>query len=641
MLDKYMSSKLILKEGLNPRNLFSHQEKAFFELEKYNSKNFSSLISIPTGAGKTLTASFWILKKYLKKEENKRVIWIANRIELLEQALDSFRSNFYSDISDIETLNYKIISSQDSNVSDFFNRDRLIIASISSIQNNSTLDAFVKKMKSFSTEEVLIVIDEAHHTVSNSCVKVINKIKENFPTKLLGLTATPTRTLDAEKTKLFEIYKDGIIYKIDLLEMIINGVLATPIFHEFKTNFSLLDNIDISDEIFDSLSKFNIKDIEKKLLKLAINENRNNFISSKYIENMDKYGQTIIFALNIENAKDLNSLFIKKGIKSAYLISSEFSKIERKKILESFMKKEIQVLINVEILKEGTDIPNIETVFLARPTMSAILMTQMIGRGLRGEKSKIILEDGSVVFGTSKVNIVSFIDDWGGKISWKIPQSIFNEDDNSEESILFCGKNMAKKELMNKLGLNDILKKALLGSQSQSDLTSMIEDITPLGLYFFPLKFDSNNLDFIVFNNELDGYKELEKNIEEESVLFCLDFKHITFLEKKYFLFSSDYNKVQREFNIESCIKYYLHFKSFPKFFCWSDKEKTNINDIVNKIYNEVMEVSLSSFKVFLDKKINEFWDNNEYMSDIYNFECFYELVYELVRIKSFVNNKI
>lgn len=496
-------------------------------------------------------------------------------------------------------------------------------------------------MKSFSTEEVLIVIDEAHHTVSNSCVKVINKIKENFPTKLLGLTATPTRTLDSEKTKLFEIYKDGIIYKIDLLEMIINGVLATPIFHEFKTNFSLLDNIDISDEIFDSLSKFNIKDIEKNLLKLAINENRNNFISSKYIENMDKYGQTIIFALNIENAKDLNSLFIKKGIKSAYLISSEFSKIERKKILESFMKKEIQVLINVEILKEGTDIPNIETVFLARPTMSAILMTQMIGRGLRGEKSKIILEDGSMVFGTSKVNIVSFIDDWGGKISWKIPQSIFNEDDNSEEAILFCGKNIAKKELMNKLGLNDILKKALLGSQSQSDLTSVIEDITPLGLYFFPLKFDSNNLDFIVFNNELDGYKELEKNIEEESVLFCLDFKHITFLEKKYFSFSSDYNKVQREFNIESCIKYYLHFKSFPKFFCWSDKEKTNINNIVNKIYNEVIEVSLSSFKVFLDKKINEFWDNNEYMSDIYNFECFYELVYELVRIKAFVNNKI
>lgn len=62
----------------------------------------------------------------------------------------------------------------------------------------------------------------------------------------------------------------------------------------------------------------------------------------------------------------------------------------------------MKVLINVNILTEGIDLPQTKTVFLTRPTVSTILMTQMIGRSLRGEKAG----------GTKEAYVVSFIDDW-------------------------------------------------------------------------------------------------------------------------------------------------------------------------------------------------------------------------------------
>ena len=76
------------------------------------------------------------------------------------------------------------------------------------------------------------------------------------------------------------------------------------------------------------------------------------------------------------------------------------------------------MLINVNILTEGVDLPKTKTVFLARPTVSTILMTQMVGRALRG----------SVAGGTDTAYVVSFIDDWDEHIAWVNPESLFSGD---------------------------------------------------------------------------------------------------------------------------------------------------------------------------------------------------------------------
>lgn len=66
------------------------------------------------------------------------------------------------------------------------------------------------------------------------------------------------------------------------------------------------------------------------------------------------------------------------------------------------------MLINVRMLTEGTNVPNVETVFLTRQTTSKILLIQMIGRALRGPEFE----------GTEKAYIVSFIDNWQHAVNW-------------------------------------------------------------------------------------------------------------------------------------------------------------------------------------------------------------------------------
>jgi superfamily II DNA or RNA helicase len=80
--------------------------------------------------------------------------------------------------------------------------------------------------------------------------------------------------------------------------------------------------------------------------------------------------------------------------------------------MEEFRGGKLDVLINVRMLTEGVDVPNVQTVFITRQTTSSILMTQMIGRALRGEK----------VGGSSEANIVLFFDEWKRLIDWAEPE---------------------------------------------------------------------------------------------------------------------------------------------------------------------------------------------------------------------------
>ena len=143
---------------------------------------------------------------------------------------------------------------------------------------------------------------------------------------------------------------------------------------------------------------------------------------------MAKYGQTIVFAVNVNHAITLSALFNKRGIKADFVVSDikdmttgiNRSREDNEKILELYRKGELQVLVNVNILTEGVDLPQTKTVFLARPTVSTTLMTQMIGRALRGERAG----------GTNEAYIVSFVDRWNEHIAWVNPESIFVEQGN-------------------------------------------------------------------------------------------------------------------------------------------------------------------------------------------------------------------
>lgn len=109
-------------------------------------------------------------------------------------------------------------------------------------------------------------------------------------------------------------------------------------------------------------------------------------------------GQTLIFATSVEHAQNIAKL-----IDGAVTVTADTK--NRAEIINKFTNREIPVLVNCMIFTEGTDMPLVETVMIARPTSNSSLYTQMVGRGLRlyPGKAKLTLID--LVGTTGKANL--------------------------------------------------------------------------------------------------------------------------------------------------------------------------------------------------------------------------------------------
>ena len=106
------SGEILRKKTQSTRIAYDHQIKAMQCLDKINEKShYATMIVLPTGGGKTYTASVWLLKNAIDKE--KKVLWIAHRQMLLDQALDSFEKQaFISNLPHTSSFTFRIISVQ-------------------------------------------------------------------------------------------------------------------------------------------------------------------------------------------------------------------------------------------------------------------------------------------------------------------------------------------------------------------------------------------------------------------------------------------------------------------------------------------------------------------------------------------------
>jgi superfamily II DNA or RNA helicase len=109
VVENYNAKLVSPAEGKNPRVLYEHQVDAMKALDKIDMRNFKSLLVLPTGGGKTLTAAYWLLKNAVDK--GKKVLWVAHRHLLLEQAAEAFERNSYTGLMINNTrYKYRIIS---------------------------------------------------------------------------------------------------------------------------------------------------------------------------------------------------------------------------------------------------------------------------------------------------------------------------------------------------------------------------------------------------------------------------------------------------------------------------------------------------------------------------------------------------
>lgn len=578
--------------GKNPRQLYEHQEEAIRKLDAMDKRgSFRTLLVLPTGGGKTLTAAYWLLRNAV--DQNKKILWLAHRHLLLEQAAEAFARNAYTDTMVNRTVfNYRIISGMHDKPVHIQKTDRILIAS-----KDSMIRSLDKLKNWLNGEEIYLVIDEAHHAVAKSYKKIIQYVADHTKSmKLLGLTATPFRTSEDEQGALKQVFTDDIVYKTDLDTLIKKGILATPTFIDCNTNIQFTEHLGVqalkSIENLDTLPENIANDI-------ADNKERNRIIVEKYLHNYEKYGQTIVFALNKVHAIALNKLFNEKGkaygIKSEFIISEvqdmitgiTISNADNERKIEAYRNGEIQVLINVNILTEGTDLPKTHTVFLTRPTVSTTLMTQMVGRALRGLKAG----------GTKEAYIVSFVDDWNDKIAWVNPETLTEAEYHEKETLAETQKQQIRLIAISKIEEFARMADAAVDT-SALDSTPAIE-LIPLGMYM--LSTLECNHQILVYNSTQNAYQNLIRDLPNLMEHYGIEGETIpeeTLDDMTEHCFQSyfDENMIPscNRNDIEHLLKFYAQKAVAPLFVTIDEMErkKLDVSEIAKKIYDEDMRRS-------------------------------------------------
>lgn len=578
--------------GKNPRQLYEHQEEAIRKLDAMDKRgSFRTLLVLPTGGGKTLTAAYWLLRNAV--DQNKKILWLAHRHLLLEQAAEAFARNAYTDTMVNRTIfNYRIISGMHDKPVHIQKTDRILIAS-----KDSMIRSLDKLKNWLNGEEIYLVIDEAHHAVAKSYKKIIQYVADHTKSmKLLGLTATPFRTSEDEQGALKQVFTDDIVYKTDLDTLIKKGILATPTFIDCNTNIQFTEHLGVqalkSIENLDTLPENIANDI-------ADNKERNRIIVEEYLHNYEKYGQTIVFALNKVHAIALNKLFNEKG--KAYGIRSEFiisevqdmitgitiSNADNERKIEAYRNGEIQVLINVNILTEGTDLPKTHTVFLTRPTVSTTLMTQMVGRALRGLKAG----------GTKEAYIVTFIDNWNDKIAWVNPETLTEAEYHEKETLAETQKQQIRLIAISKIEEFARMADAAVDT-SALDSTPAIE-LIPLGMYM--LSTLECNHQILVYNSTQNAYQSLIRDLPNLMEHYGIEGETIpeeTLDDMTEHCFQSyfDENMIPscNRNDIEHLLKFYAQKAVAPLFVTIDEMErkKLDVSEIAKKIYDEDMRRS-------------------------------------------------
>lgn len=298
---------------------------------------------MPTGCGKTAT--------FTHIPRRGRVLVLAHREELVKQP-----ARYYDCPVGFE------IAQEHSH------GEEVVIASVQSMVNR--LDRFAPD------EFEKIITDEAHHAAA----RTYRKIYDHFtPKKHIGFTATPNR---GDKVRLDDVYSE-IIFQRDLRWAIENGFLCDI--------YCLRANIgyDLS-AVHSRNGDYSPGELEEAMDGTA------DAIAEAYREYAK--GATLIFAVSVHQADE-----IAHRITGAVVVTGKTK--NRADIINRFSNREIPCIVNVMVFTEGTDIPLVETVIIARPTQSESLYSQMVGRGLRPhpDKEKLILIDCVGVTGKSSL----------------------------------------------------------------------------------------------------------------------------------------------------------------------------------------------------------------------------------------------
>ena len=566
----------------------SMQVQALKNLEETRKENDRALLISATGTGKTYLSAFDV-----KQANAKKILFVAHRKVILERAKISYQKILKNKKMEIFDSNFQIN-----------NKDEVIFAMVQTLNKEKTLNIFPKDYFDY------IIVDEVHH----GGAKTYQSIFEYFnPKFLLGITATPERTDDFN---IYQLFNYNVAYEIRLEDAMKEELLCP--FHYFGISDILINGKSID---------------EKTSIKNLTSDERVEHIldKSRYYSYSGEKLHCLIFVSKVEEAKILVEKFLEKNIK-AVALSSENSDNEREEAIKKLEQGEIDYIVSVDIFNEGVDIPCVNQVILLRPTTSAIVYIQQLGRGLRKYKNK----DYTVV--------LDFIGNY--EKNFLIPIAI--SQNNSYD------KDFMKRFLMNatdflagesSISFDEISKERIFENINKTNFSSrkLIEEDfkllenqlgrTPY-LYDF---YEKNMLSPTVILKYKKDYDEILKNIAPKYRIGTLNN-----IEKKFLIFLSTFftpaKRIHEMLILKEIItKQKLNIIEIEKLlkdrYSFS-KQENNIKNAFEHLSKEIFKTlsTTKSFEPVLYKKDDEYYLDDNFKNSYENNSYFKVLIDDLIK---------
>ena len=303
------------------------------------------LVVLATGLGKTFLSAL-----DAKQFKAKKLLFVAHREEILKQSLNSYKRVMPNKTSGLYQAGNK------DTTSDF------IFASIQTLGKAENLSQFDP------THFDYIVVDEFHHVGAKSYKNLVDYFKPKF---FLGLTATPDRS---DNVDILQYCGNNQIYRKDLIDGIDLELLCNFEYHGINDKYVDYTKITWRNK------KFDLEELDESLN----SDIRTSYIFGKW--KSLKQSRTLGFCSSIKHCEHMSAYFNNQGYKALSVHSKSVT--NRADAIDKLKNAEIDVLFTVDLFNEGVDIPEIDTLLMARPTESKIIFIQQLGRGLRLHSDK-------------------------------------------------------------------------------------------------------------------------------------------------------------------------------------------------------------------------------------------------------------
>ncbi len=340
---------------------FTYQQQMLDELavERDVHHRHRNLVVAATGTGKTVIAALDYRRLCDTPTDRPRLLFVAHRKEILEQSLRTYR-----EVLADPTFGELYVAGARPERWDH------VFASVQSLQSYGVANIPARSYD-------IVVIDEFHHAQAPTYRRLLDHLD---PRELLGLTATPERA-DGIDVRA-EFFDGRTATELRLWDALGKDLLCP--FHYFAVaDGTDLRRISWSRGRYDEGELSHVYTGNRARAAVVLKQLREKVIDPGSM-------RALGFCVSVAHAGFMADTFRAAGI-PALAVSGDTPAIDRQRALEDLKSRRVNVLFAADLFNEGLDLPDVDTVLFLRPTESATVFLQQLGRGLRRTPDKAVL----------------------------------------------------------------------------------------------------------------------------------------------------------------------------------------------------------------------------------------------------------